>query len=144
MLTEYKGSIFNAEIIENTVRLWKYIPVNGFSEVKTKRGITFYEKTIDINEVDSFFSVIFYAYNCDKRSVVKSVMDEKIEVMCDDSEYAESHGFSETEHGVWCKRSTLDNYNKFQMVKCEENSDTKEFKELDEVGFVNMWRIYVN
>lgn len=54
MLTEYKGSIFNAEIIENTVRLWKYIPVNGFSEVKTKRGITFYEKTIDINEVDSF------------------------------------------------------------------------------------------
>lgn len=71
-------------------------------------------------------------------------MDEKIEVMCDDSEYAESRGFSETEHGVWCMKDTLDNYNKFQMVKCEENSDAKAFRELDEVEFVNMWRIYVN
>lgn len=69
-------------------------------------------------------------------------MDKKIEVICDDREYAEFQGFSETEHGVWCMRSTLDNYNRYQMVKCEENSDAKEFKELDEVEFVKTWRIY--
>ena len=143
MLTEYKGSIFNAEINGDSVSIWKYVPVDGFNEVKTRRGITFYEKIVDKNDVGYFFSVIFNAYNADKKFVVKSVIDGEIEVICDDKEYAESHGFSEIEHGVWCKRNTLDNYNRFQLVKCEENSDDEEYEELDKAGFVNAWRVYV-
>lgn len=143
MLTEYKNSIFNAEIIGNTVNIWKYVPIDGFNKVKTKRGITFYEKTVDKNDVSTFFSVIFFVFNDNKRFVIKSAIDTKIEVMCDDEEYAETHGFSEVEHGVWCMRSTLDNYDRIQMVKCKENSDNKEFIELDKGEFVNAWRTYV-
>lgn len=144
MLTEFSGNIFNAEINGETVCIWKYVPVDGFNEKKTRRGIAYFEKTVNRNDVGTFFSVVFYAFIEDKKFIVKAFVDGEIEVICDDKEYAELHGFSEVEHGVWCKRSIVDDYDEFHLVKCEENSDVKEFEVLDKVGLKNAWRIYVS
>lgn len=143
MLTEYRGKVFNAEFSGDGVSIWKYVPVDDFSKVTTSRGLTFYEKVVDKNDVGVFFSVIFIAIRDNKKFTVKSFVDGRIEVICDDQEYAEMHGFFEVEHGVWCMRSTMDCYEKYQLIKCVENSDEKVIKELDSKAFIEAWNIYV-
>ena len=148
MLTKYKDSVFNAQVIDDTVRIWKYVPIDGFTEVKTRRG-TFYEKIVNIDEIESFFTVIFYVYNNEKRFIVKAVRDEcltasaNIEIICEDEVDAKIHGFYEMEHGIWCKKDILDNYNRFEMIKCQENSNIKKVTELNKYSFLDAWKVYV-
>ena len=121
MLTEYKGQIYNAEIQGNNICIWKYIPVKGFEKVVTRRGLTYYEKTVDMSEVGPFYSVTFIVFKDKMKCTVKSFLNGKIEVICDDREYAETHGLSEVEHGVWCAQKQVDYFDKIQLIKSIEN-----------------------
>lgn len=143
MLTEYKGQIYNAEIQGNNICIWKYIPVKGFEKVVTRRGLTYYEKTVDMSEVGPFYSVSFIVFKDKMKFTVKSFLNGKIEVICDDREYAETHGLSEVEHGVWCAQKQVDYFDKIQLIKSIENSDEKESKELSVNEFIEAWRVYV-
>lgn len=143
MLTEYNGKVFNAEINGNKISIWKYIPVEGFNKVTTRRGITYYEKIVDVNEVSSFFSVSFIAVKNNMRFTVKSFINEKIEVLCDDCEYAKAHDFTEIEHGVWCSRNTVDYYEKFQLIKSIQDSNERNVKDLSQKDFEDAWKQYV-
>ena len=44
MLTEYKKEICNVEEFRVYARIWKYLPVIGFEEKESHRGIKYYEK----------------------------------------------------------------------------------------------------
>lgn len=143
MLTEYNGKVFNAEINGNKISIWKYIPVEGFNKVTTRRGITYYEKVVDVNDVNSFFSVSFIAVKNNMQFTVKSFVNGKIEVICDDCEYAKTHNFTEIEHGVWCSRNTVDDYEKFQLIKSIQNSNERVVKDISQKDFSEAWKKYV-
>ena len=143
MLTEYKGKVFNAEINGNLVTIWKYVFVEGFKRVQTRRGITYYEKIVPKNEVGEFFSVTFFACIMNRRFIVNSLESDKLDVICDDQEYAETHDFSELEHGVWIKKMTLEEFDTFKMIKSIENSDETLEMNLNSEQLKNMWNIYI-
>lgn len=143
MLTEYKGEIFNVEKNADSVSIWKYIPIKGFEKHTTRRGITYYEKVIKMEDVGELFDITFRALMNDKEFIVKSMNNRKIDVICDDYEYSKANGFSEMEHGVWSKRFPIDAFSEFHLVKSVENSKQKEVKMLSVKEFIDAWRKYV-
>lgn len=143
MLTEYNNDIFNAEIHGDMVNIWKYIPVAGFTKNITRRGTVYYEKNVRIDEVNSFFTVEF-VLACDNRKfVVKSLIHDNVDFICDDAEYAGKNGFMEMEHGVWVGRKQISSFNEITMIKHIENSSEKAVKSIKIDEFEDMWRRYV-
>lgn len=142
MLAEYNGQIFNAEINEQKVSLWKYVPVKGFQKVTTERGITYYEKTIAIEEINNFFSISFLACLKDRKFVITSFDGNNLNVLCDDREYAETHGFSEVEHGVWVSRQSIEKFDRFQLIK-SVNSNDKTVLSISKEQITDLWQKYV-
>lgn len=67
MLTEYEGEIFNAGKNADSVSIWKYIPIKGFEKHTTRRGITYYEKVIKMEDVGELFDITFRALMNDKK-----------------------------------------------------------------------------
>lgn len=143
MLTEYEGEIFNVKKNADSVSIWKYIPIEGFEKHTTRRGITYYEKVIKMEEVGELFDITFTALINDKKFIVKSMNNKKIDVICDDYEYSKANGFSEIEHGVWSKRLPIDTFSKFDLVKSVENSKRKEVKMLSVKEFIEAYGKYV-
>ncbi len=143
MLTEYNGQIFNAEINGQKVSLWKYVPVNGFQKVTTGRGITYYEKTIAIEEIKEFFSVSFLAFFKNRRFVITSLNGNNLNVLCDDREYAEAHGFTEMEQGVWASRWSIGKFDSFQLIKSIENRNDRTVLNISKEQITDLWQRYV-
>lgn len=143
MLTEYDGQIFNAEINGQKVNLWKYVPVDGFQKVTTEYGITYYEKTITIEEINGFFNVSFLAFLKDRKFIITSLDGNNLNVLCDDREYAETHGFSEIEHGVWVSRQSIENFDRFQLIKSFENSNNQTVLNINKEQIADLWQKYV-
>ena len=143
MLTEYNGQIFNAEINGQKVNLWKYVPVKGFQKVTAGRGITYYAKTIAIEEINDFFSVSFLAYLKDRKFVITAFDGNNLNVLCNDREYAEAHGFSEMEHGVWVSKQSIEKFDKFQLIKSIENCNDKTVLNISKEQITDLWRKYV-
>lgn len=143
MLAEYNGQIFNAEINGRKVNLWKYIPVNGFQKVTTSRGITYYEKAVAIEEINDLFTVSFLAFLKDRKFVITSLDGNNLNVLCDDREYAEAHGFTEMEHGVWVSKQTIEKFDRFQLVKSIENCSNKTVLNISKEQVKDLWQKYV-
>lgn len=143
MLTEYKGQIFNAEVSDGQVNIWKYVPVKEFQKVTTSRGITHYQKTVPIGDVKEFFSVTFLAFVNGKRFVITSLDESSLNVLCDDREYAETHGFTEMEHDVWISKQTLEEFEEFQLIKSIENCDEKTVLNIRRDQITELWLKYV-
>ena len=144
MLAEYMGEVFNAEIKENKVDLWKYTPADGFKMTTTIRGTTCYEKTVDLENIECFFSVRFIAVRYDCREfIIKNCFDDSIEIICDDAEYAVRNHFAEAEHGVWITRLKLTDFERFEMVLTDENSLDAKVIKLDKGELMKTWERYV-
>lgn len=58
MLVEYKNEIFNAEPQGKKINIWKYVPVEGFEKITNRRGITYYEKNIDMTTTHFFLYLL--------------------------------------------------------------------------------------
>lgn len=143
MLAEYMGGVFNAEIKGDKVNLWKYTPVNGFKMAITSRGVAYYEKTVDLENIECFFSVRFIAVQYDHREfIIKNYIDNSIDVICDDAEYAVKNNFVEVDHGVWITRLKLTDFVRFEMVLTDENGLVKIIK-LDKGELMKTWKRYV-
>ena len=143
MLTEYQGQIFNAEMKEGQVNIWKCVPVTGFQKVTTSRGITYYEKNVPAEDVKLFFSVTFLALIKGKRFVITSLDKNSLNVLCDDREYAETHGFTEMEHGVWISKKALQDFDDFELIKSIENSNEKIVMKIEPDQITELWLKYV-
>ncbi len=143
MLTEYEGKIFNAEIKGDQVSIWKYVFVEGFEKYQTRRGITYFEKTVPITKIGELFSITFIALIGNRHFVVNSLDAGKLNVISDDQEYAYSHGFSELEHGVWITQKSLAEFDGFQMIKAIENSSERVTVTLNNEQLEDMWNKYV-
>lgn len=92
-----------------------------------------------MEEVGELFDITFRALINDKKFIVKSMNNKKIDVICDDYEYSKANGFSEIEHGVWSKRFPIDTFSEFDLVKSVENSKQKEVKILSVKEFIEAW-----
>lgn len=140
MLTEYKGQIFNAEIRGDQVNIWKYVPVAGFQRMITNRERIYYEKIVPLEDVKEFFNVTFLAFADERRFVITSLNGDNLNVLCDDREYAEAHGFTEIERGVWISKRTLDEFEKFQLVKSVENCNEKTVLNISKERLAELWK----
>lgn len=144
MLTEYMGDVFSAEIRGDKVDLWKYTPVDGFKIKKTIREITYYEKTVDLKNIECFFSVRFIAVRYDRREfIIKNYIDNSIDVICDDAEYAAKNNFVEVDHGVWIARLKLTDFKGYEMILIDEGGLGTKVIKLDKEGLVTAWKRYV-
>ncbi len=143
MLAEYEGKVFKAEIKDNQVRLWKYVCVEGFEKKQTGRGHVYYEKILPIAEIAELFFVKFIAFIGNRQFLVDSIYADKLYVICDDTEYAESHGFSELERGEWIKKMSLEDFDGFQMIKTVGDSGKKTITDITAEQLKENYQKYV-
>lgn len=143
MLVEYNNNVYNAEVIGDNVNIWKYVPVDGFKKAQTHRGTVYYENYVPKSEVGELFSVAFYTMKDEKKYIIKSLCGEKMTIICDDMEFANSNGFKEFEHGVWEKTVEKSFSNSFLMVKYIQNSEKAEEIAVSETELPIFWTKYV-
>ena len=150
MLTEYKGQVFNVSIEGNQAKLWIYKFVEGFkkytTEYTTDNGnyeLTYYEKIVPITEISGLFSIIFEVFIGELPFSIDDVRENNnIVVLCSNIDYANEHGFSELERGVWIAEKSIDLFDKIQMKKCNEDTNEDTITDLNKQQFIDMWNKY--
>ena len=143
MLTQYENVVCNVEERGNQINLWRYSPAKGFNQGITKRGIVYYERNVNKDEVGAFFSIEFVASYENQEMHIISINDEYISVICDDVQYAKHQGFMEIEHGVWQGQLPLENVQKIVMLKHFEDGMTETTSLNTIVEFQEKWNKYV-
>ena len=142
MLTEYDGKVFRVKIRGDKADIWKYIPVDGFPKATNSRGVTYYKKTVSIKDIGELFEVLFVVFGDGRRFTISSVNNNNIMVLCDSRKYAEEHGFSELERGVWIAEKSIDLFDKIQMKKLFEDTNEDTITDLNKQQFIDMWNKY--
>lgn len=144
MLVRYKNDIFDAyNMNKETVTIRKYVEVDGFEKVDAGRGITFYQKNINISEIEELLSVQFLARLEDMEFSVHSFENGYVSVISDNEPYAEKNGFRMIERGAWIGALPFKKFDEFVMIKYDINTQEKKFIELTKDEFMYHWKICV-
>ncbi len=142
MLTEYQSEVFNVAIEGNKACIWKYVPVSGFKELKTGRGFTYYEKTVDVKDISELFSVSFIAVMEEKQFAINSIQCDTADIICTNMDYAEANGFQKIERGIWIKRCSIELFEKVIMIKHNEENGRSIEIELKVSELEEYWNKY--
>lgn len=59
MIAKYNSQYFCCDLTVAPVNIWRYDCVEGFDKKTTRRGTIYYEKFVDISELDEIFDVGF-------------------------------------------------------------------------------------
>ena len=100
-------------------------------------------KSVSVEDIEELFSVTFLAISNGRQFVIASLDGNDLNVSCDDREYAEAHGFSEIEHGVWISKKPLNSFDEFQFVKFVETCNEKTVLNIEREQLTKLWLVYV-
>lgn len=144
MLVRYKNDIFDAyNMTKENITIRKYIEVEGFERVDAGRGIKFYEKIINVSEIEELFSVTFITRMEGREFSVHSFENGYVSVISDSESYAEKSGFRMIERGAWIGALPFEAFDTFIMIKYNINTKERKFIELPKEEFIKYWKIYV-
>lgn len=150
MIALYKEQAFNIETSSpvdkfGVANIWRYTPVRGFSTGKTKKGIVYFEKNINVADADAIFNVAFSAkWEGEWCGVEYSGYSKKIELWSNDTEFAKQHGFEEDERGSYFKIVPLDECSAFRMKVDNILKKKISFIPLKLTQFQSYWRAFVD
>ncbi len=124
MIAKYNDIYCNVDLSKSPINIWIYQSVNGFSEGITRRGTKYYEKFVELDELDEVFDVGFSAKWNGKWCGVSPLNNNKVQLICGNRDFAIEHEMEEFERGVfWCS-ADIGECTEFRMMK--ENFLTKE------------------
>ena len=105
--------------------------------------LTYYEKTVPITEISGLFSVLFKVFIGELSFSIDDVRENNnIVVLCFNMDYANEHGFSELERGVWIAEKPIESFDKFQFIKSKIDSEEKTILSIDKDQLVYLWQKY--
>lgn len=142
MLAEFRNMVFNCEIKGESACLWKYVPVEGFDRKFTRRGVVYYEKTVNLKDMSVPFFIEFFVLRDGLTFSITDFRDGQAKCICGNSVYAENHGFTEMERGVWMTCIPIRSFDEVIMEKRSENPFDCRRKTLSIGEFEKAWEYY--
>ena len=143
MIARYKNQYFCIDTSIVPVQIWAYVPVDGFEKKITRRGTIYWEKFIDISEIDELFDVAFAVEWRGSAFNAPFFKEDTVYLRTGDKDEATKYGFQEEifdrgEPIVWCKIVDIDEIEKFFLYKTiyaieyfnEKKRDAKQKSEL--------------
>lgn len=146
MSAEYDGMLVHMEKKQDMAEIWRYQKTEGFERKETGCGREYWAKDVDPSDLDGPFNISFLAF-WDGLWLIVDRMDEgMVHAICCDREYAQDHGFVESEHGIWKVQMPVGWFDRFQMLKRYEDGrkNGTEETELDRKKFLETWKKYTN
>ncbi len=125
MIGLYNGRVFCVDMTAQPIDIWRYDYVDGFKKATTRKGTTYYEKSVDITELDEIFDVGFsvkwhgewiFGQPKSNNSEIYSVVGSDLR------EFAQNNGFSEGDRD---RGSVVTWWKTFPIDECEEFRTSK-------------------
>ena len=98
MIAKYMNNYFCIDTTVAPIQIWSYSPVEGFEKKSTRRGTVYYEKFVDLSEIDEVFDVGFSAlWNGNWCGVHYSAKTDEVGLYSNNPSFAKEFGMREIE-----------------------------------------------
>lgn len=141
MIARYKNYFCNIDMSQTPINIWAYRPLNGFEKGITRKGNVYYEKNVDISEVDEIFepgfSVKWHGQWCGIASY--SIENDIVAIMSGDKEFANNYGMKQLERGVYTKGISITECCEIRFRKLDYFTHEKVFRIISEDELKTLW-----
>ena len=141
MIARYKNYFCNIDMSQTPINIWAYHPLNGFEKGITRKGNVYYEKNVDISEVDEIFepgfSVKWHGQWCGIASY--SIENDIVAIMSGDKEFANNYGMEQLERGVYTKGISITECCEIRFRKLDYFTHEKVFRIISEDELKTLW-----
>ena len=116
MIANYKGTYCKIDLNKIPIEIWTYHPIEGFERGITKKGTVYYEKFVKLEELDEVFEVGFsVCWDGQWCGIFYSAAKELLSIHTNDREFAENHGMTELERGVYSCAKPASCFTEYRM-----------------------------
>lgn len=93
MIAKYNNQCFCVDISTSPAQIWSYAPIERFAQKITRRGTVFYEKFVELSELDEVFDVGFSAFwNGQWCGVHYSAKTDEVGLYSNNPDFAKEYG----------------------------------------------------
>lgn len=143
MIAKYKNNYCEIDLSVTPVNIWTYHPIDGFEKGITPQGIVYYEKFVELDEIEEVFDVGFsVCWDGEWCGIFYSAPEELLSLVTDDQDFAIAHGMYEFEYTMFrcaLPASMFKEYRMWKSVLHEESTYTM----LSYEEFKVLWKLMV-
>ena len=141
MIAKYIGKYFCVDTTITPVQIWAYVPVEGFTRKSTRRGTVYYEKYVDISEIDKIFDVGFsVCWDGEWCGVFYSAEKNLLSVGTNNRDFAVAHDMEEFERGTFGCAVSASKFNEYRMYTQDFGAKEKTYTMVSYQEFKALWK----
>lgn len=141
MIARYKEQYFCVDTSVTPVQIWAYVPVVGFIKRETRKGTVYYEKFVDITEIDEIFDVGFSAlWNGEWCGFEYSEELNKIEVYSNNPDLAKEYNMETVDRLFYSKVVPANSVNSFRITFEDMHGKITNYKDITLEELPALWK----
>ena len=141
MIAKYNDNYFNISLVRKPTRIWKYDYIEGFNKKIKKDGLIVYEKYIELNEIDEIFEIGFsVCWDGQWCGIFYSASKELLSMHTNDRKFAENHGMTELERGVYSCAKPASCFTEYRMWTRDLHTKKDTYTIVDYKKFKILWK----